>query len=202
MACYGGDNAEARGHAARGTAAAEAAGSGAHRAFASHTAAEVAAGDDLPVAVPLLAEAARDADRVGARLPAGLATTALVAALTRLGRGTEALDLVEPLLERWLRLATWPQLWTTLRILAELLAEHDRPEPAALLLAAADRAPSAPAVTGEDADRYTRLAAAARARVGPRALERIDALAAVLPRAQVVDRARAAVGELQGRRRP
>lgn len=196
-ACYDGDLVEARRHAAAGLAAAEAAGADAYRAFASYTAAEIAAADDLTAAVPLLAEAARDADGVRARFPAGLATTALVAALTRLGRGREALDLVGPLLDRWLRLATWPQLWTTLRILAELLDEHERPETAALLLAAADTAPSAPAVTGEDVDRYGRLSASVRGRVGSRALEKIDALAAVLSRAQVVERARAAVDELR-----
>ncbi|HYH32155.1 MAG TPA: BTAD domain-containing putative transcriptional regulator [Pseudonocardia sp.] len=196
VACYGGEGSAARRHLADAEAAAEAAGSDAYRSFTAYAAAEVTAAEDLPAAVPLLVAAARDAGRVGAEFPAGLATTALVAALTRLGRGIEARDLVGPLLDRWLRLGTWPQLWTTLRIVAELLVRHDRPEPAVLLLAAADRAPTAPAVTGEDRERCARLIATARARVGPRALDELDALAAVLPRAQVVDRARAAVSDL------
>lgn len=197
VASYRGDRAGTDRHLAAAEAAAEAACSDAYRSFVGYTGAEVTAADDLHAAVPLLATAAREADRVGAEFPAGLATTALVAALTRLGRGTEARDLVGPLLDRWLRLATWPQLWTTVRILAELFAQHDRPEHAALLLAAADRAPTAPAVTGEDVERYARLTARVRSRVGPRALTRVDALAAMLPRAQVVDRARAAVAELR-----
>ncbi|MQA16969.1 MAG: hypothetical protein GEV09_23400 [Pseudonocardiaceae bacterium] len=197
VACYGGDVPGARRHAALATAAAEAAGSDAYRSFACYVDAEVAAADDPSTAVPLLREAARDADRAGASFAGGLATTALVAALTRLGRGAEALDVVGPLLERWLRLAVWPQLWTTLRILAELLADNDLPETAALLLAAADHAPSAPAVTGDDAERYRRLTRTLPDRVGARSHEQIAALAVMLPRAQVVDRAQAVVSELR-----
>jgi hypothetical protein len=101
-----------------------------------------------------------------------------------------------PLLERWLRLAAWPQLWTTLRVLAELLARNDRPEEAVLLLVAADRAPSAPAVAGTHAVHYTRLADTLRGQVSSQAHEKIAALAGLLPRTAVVDRARAAVADL------
>ncbi|HSJ60177.1 MAG TPA: hypothetical protein VK895_03025 [Jiangellaceae bacterium] len=101
-----------------------------------------------------------------------------------------------PLLERWLRLAAWPQLWTTLRILAELLARNDRTEEAALLLAAADRAPSAPAIAGTDIERYAQLDHEIRRRVDPQAFEKIATLAAFLPRTAVVDRARAGVAGL------
>lgn len=64
-------------------------------------------------------------------------------------------------------------------------------------LAAADRAPSAPAVTGDDVERYQRLARTLGDRVDAEAHERSVALAAMLPRAQIVDRARAAVSELR-----
>lgn len=202
LACYGGDLDAARAHAGTMTALAEAAGADAELSFAAYVAAEVAAAADPAAAIPLLADAARHADRVGNAFSAGLATVAQVAALTRLGRGGAALDLLGPLVERWLRLAVWPQLWTTLRILAELLAASDRPETAALLLAAADQAPSAPRVTGADAERYRGLTATLRARIGAAAHDRIAALAAVLPRAQVVERARAAVDEQRAARRP
>ncbi|MDN5856346.1 MAG: hypothetical protein L0K86_26590, partial [Actinomycetia bacterium] len=197
LACYDGDLDAARGHAATMSALAEAAGADAELSFARYVAAEVAAVTDPVAALPLLAVVARDADRVGNAFTAGLADVAQVAGLTRLGRTAEALALFGPLLQRWLRLAIWPQQWTTLRILAELLAANDWPETAALLLAAAGHAPSAPAVTGADADRYRALAGALRERVGPDAHDRIKALAAVLPRAQVVDRALAAVDDLR-----
>lgn len=199
IACYDGSLPAARRHADRATAVAEAAGTAAGLAFARYVAGEVTAGADLAAAVPLLAAAARDADRAGVGFTAGLADTARLAALTRLDRTEEALDLLAPLLERWLRLAAWPQLWTTLRTLAELLARNHRPEPAALLLAAADRAPSAPAVAGTHAGRYARLAGTLQREISPPAYEKITVLAGLLPRAAVVDRARAALDDLRGR---
>ncbi|GAA4430089.1 BTAD domain-containing putative transcriptional regulator [Georgenia halophila] len=191
VAHYGGDRSGAQELTARALSAGEIAGAVAHRGYARYAAAEVVSGEDLAAAVPLLAAATQDADAVGARFVGGLANTARLAALIRLGRRDEAFAVVRPLLDRWLRLAVWPQLWTTLRIFAELLA-RDRPELAMLLLAAADHAPSAPAVTGADVVRYAELTATLRARIDPAAFGRITELAAMLPRTQVVDRARAA----------
>lgn len=65
-----------------------------------------------------------------------------------------------------------------------------------LLLAASQHAPSAPGVAGRDVERYQQLVEDLRARIGPAVAERIADLAAGMPRAQVVDRARAAVAEL------
>ncbi|GEL17963.1 hypothetical protein [Pseudonocardia asaccharolytica] len=121
----------------------------------------------------------------------GYATLALIACW----RGDVA-DVAGPLLERWLRLAAWPQLWTSLRVLAELFAARGRDETAALLLAAAAQVPSAPAVTGADAKRYRRLHDVLQDRVGPQVHGGISELAALLPRSHVVDRARVAVAEL------
>ncbi len=197
IACYDGELGEARTHAARAIATAEATGGKTALAFARYAAAEVAAAEDLATAVPLLTSAAGEADQAGFDFTAGLVSTALLAALTRLDRTAEALDVLGPLLERWLRLAAWPQLWTTLRILAELLARNGLPEEAALLLVAADRAPSAPAVAGTHAVRYTRLAEALREQVSSHAHEKIAILADLLPRTAVVDRARAVVADLR-----
>jgi hypothetical protein len=196
LATYQGEVSEARQHAARAMAMAEASGSLPCIAFARYATAEGVAAADYATGVPLLETAVREVDRAGAEFSAGLAATALAAALTRLDRTAEGLDVVGPLLERWLRLAAWPQLWTTMRILAELLARNDRPEEAALLLAAADRAPSAPAIAGTDIDRYARLDHELRQRVDRQAYENIATLAAFLPRTAVVDRARAAVAAL------
>jgi len=196
LAAYEGEVSEARQHAARAMAMAEASGSPPCIAFARYAAAEAVAVADYAMGVPLLETAVQDVDRAGAEFSAGLAATALATALIRLDRTAEALDVVGPLLERWLRLAAWPQLWTTMRLLAELLARNDRPEEAALLLAAADRAPSAPAIAGTDIDRYARLDHELRQRIDAQAYEKIATLAAFLPRTAVVDRARAAVAAL------
>jgi len=90
-----------------------------------------------------------------------VARIALLSALTRLDRHSEALDLAGPLLHDELRTGSWPQLWTTLRILAELLVALDRDDTAALLLAAACAAPAAPALRGDDVERYRALEAPA-----------------------------------------
>ena len=196
--CYGGRRGQSRRHAARAVAAAEG-GSPGHRAFACYVAAEVAAAIDPAGAIPQLRSAARDAERVGAEFECGLADTALLAALTRLGHRSEALDIALPLLDRWLRLGTWPQLWTTVRIVAELLATLDDPATAALLLAAADHAPSAPAPSGGDVARYGELASALHERLTPSVREEVSATAEMLPRARVVERARLAAGAVLAR---
>ncbi|MPV36216.1 ATP-binding protein [Georgenia subflava] len=195
IAHYDGDTPAARDLAALALSTAEAAGAVAYRGFARYATAEVVSGEDRSAAVPLFVAAARDAYLVGAQYVGGLANIALLAVLTRSQRRAEALGVVGPLLDRWFRLGAWPQQWTTLRIFAELLAE-DRPESAALLLTAADAASSAPAVTGADARRYAKLGADLRAELGTSVFGRITELGSILPRAQVVDRARVTAGEL------
>ena len=120
-----------------------------------------------------------------------MARIALASALTRLGRNSEAVALFPPLLDQAYRDGNWPQLWTALRILAELLVSLDRHETAAVLLAAARQSPSAPALSGPDIDRYQRLEELISQHTGTRVLGQITDLARALPRAQVVDRARA-----------
>lgn len=197
IATYAGDFKEAQQQVRMATACADAAGTELHRSFVRYVAAELAATSDIRSAVPLLNEAVAEADRAGAEFTAGLASTALVAALTRLGRRTDAATRFATLLPHWLRLAAWPQLWTTLRLAAELLAAAGRHEAAALPLAAADGAPGAPAVTGDDVDRYARLRATLRAQLGQQRYDEILTMAVMLPRAGVVDRTLSAVTDLQ-----
>jgi hypothetical protein len=104
--------------------------------------------------------------------------------------------LFPPLLDQAYRDGNWPQLWTALRILAELLVSLDRHETAAVLLAAARQSPSAPALSGPDIDRYQRLEELISQHTGTRVLGQITDLARALPRAQVVDRARATLALL------
>ncbi len=62
-----------------------------------------------------------------------------------------------------------------------------------MLLAAARESTSAPAVSGEDVERYRQLQEQISQKTGPDVLDQITALARALPRAQVVDRALAGV---------
>jgi len=201
MACFGGDHQAAQRHAARARLAAAASGSGACRAFASYAAGETVLLEDQQAAIGLLRAAADEAAATGADHVVMVALIALVAALTRLQRHDEALAVFPALLEQARRNGDWPYAWTALRIGAELLAASGQQETAALLLAAARHAPSAPALTGADVARYRELEQDLERQLsaasGPGALDQVDTLARTLPRAQVLDRA---LGALAARR--
>jgi predicted ATPase/DNA-binding SARP family transcriptional activator len=199
-ACYrGGDLAAARRHAARARVAAGVAGASSCEAFAAYASGEIALLEDVEAALPLLYAAADEAGRCGAEQVLAVVRISLVSALTRSGHHHGALEVFPPLLHDLLRMSDWPQLWTALRILAELLVALDRPETAALLLAAADTAPSAPALAGADVERYRQLAEHIRECIGSDVVDRIGVLARPLPRAHVVGRALAAADDLRGR---
>ncbi|GAA2568724.1 BTAD domain-containing putative transcriptional regulator [Pseudonocardia hydrocarbonoxydans] len=195
LAGYAADLSTARDHAAHSRAGAEATGAVNTRAFAAYATGETLLLEDAEAAVPVLAAAIARAGRGAAHVSA-VARIALLSALTRLDRHSEALDLAGPLLHDELRTGSWPQLWTTLRILAELLVALDRDDTAALLLAAACAAPAAPALRGDDVERYRALEAGIGGRLGPAVVGRIRALAPLLPRVEVVDRALRALDEV------
>jgi predicted ATPase/DNA-binding SARP family transcriptional activator len=193
MACYSGDPQAAQRHAAQARLAAAASGSGAIRAFVSYAAGETALLENQQAAIGLLRAAADEAAAIGAEQVVTVALIALVSALTRLKRHDQALAVFPSLLEQARRNGDWPYLWTALRIGAELLAASGQPETAALLLAAARHAPSAPALTGADVVRYHDLEQDLERQLsqqsGPGALGQIGALARTLPRTQVLDHA-------------
>lgn len=91
------------------------------------------------------------------------------------------------LLHQLRRRGGWPQLWTSLRILAELLEAAGRPHDAALLLAAASADPSAPRITGDDIPRYRELQRRIAGQIGTDAHQQLADQAALLPRAQILD---------------
>jgi tetratricopeptide (TPR) repeat protein len=196
LSCYGGDLNAAREHAAQALIAAEAAGASGYQAFATYAAGEVALLQNPQTGVALLRAAAAEAGSTGATQVVPVARIALASALTRLGHKREALALFPPLLHQARREGNWPQLWTALRILAELLVSLDRHETAAVLLAAARESTSAPAVSGKDVERYRQLQEQISQKTGSDVLDQITALARALPRAQVVDRALAALDDL------
>ncbi len=196
LSCYTSDHAAAREHAASARIAAEVAGASGCRAFAAYAAGEVALLDNLEDGARLLRAAASEAEATHATQVITVARIALASALTRLGCDSEALAIFPPLLDQAYRDGNWPQLWTALRILAELLVRLDRHETAALLLAAARESPSAPALSGSDIDRYQRLEELISQHTGISVLGQITELARALPRAHVIDRARAAIDTL------
>jgi predicted ATPase len=198
LACYHADLQAATEHAARARIAAEAAGASGYQAFATYAAGEVALLQNPQTGIELLCAAAAQASRTGATQVVPVARIALASALTRHGRHREALAVFRPLLQQARRDGNWPQLWTALRILAELLVSLDHHQTAAVLLAAAGESASAPAITGQDVERYHRLGELITDKTGHDVLDRITTLARALPRAQVADRALAAINDLTG----
>jgi pentatricopeptide repeat protein len=149
--------------------------------------------EDPAAAVEILELAVSQAEAGRTAQVTEVARIALVSALVRLGRHDEALRVFPDLLHQLRRRGGWPQLWTSLRILAELLEALGRPQDAALLLAAASTDPSAPPVTGDDGPRYRDLQRRIVGQIGTDAHQRLADQAALLPRVQVLDQALAAL---------
>ena len=90
----------------------------------------------------------------GATFLTGVAAVGLVALHGTTGRVAEALHGYRDVVDYFARTGNWPHLWPALRNLADLLRRIGDPDPAAVLDAAADHAPDAPAVgRGEPATR-------------------------------------------------
>ncbi len=200
LGCFGSDPAAAPGHAERALAAARRAGP--VGAFATYAMAEVRLLEDPAAAVELLDTAVAQAEAARTAQIAEVARIALVSALVRLGRHDQAGRVFPDLLEQLRRRGGWPQLWTCLRILAELLAACHRPRDAAFLLAAARPDPAAPPPTGDDVARYRDLEARLLADLGAAEQRRVADQAVVSTRAEVLTRAVAALADLGGELRP
>lgn len=82
----------------------------------------------------------------GATFLVGVATVGLVAVRAHAGRARDALVGYREVIDYFASTGNWPHLWVTLRNLAALLQRLGDDEPAALIEAAADQAPDAPAV--------------------------------------------------------
>ena len=171
-----------------------AADSNTYLAFTEYVEAEIllARGDVEAAAVSLTAASERAWD-ARAGFVWGIASTVLAAVLVRHRPPAQARDHLPVLVERWRRSATWPQLWTTLRLVAEHLAATGQPETALLILEAADHDASAPLLVGDDADRDAALRNELADRVGDATASGIAAGASMIERVAVVDRALDAV---------
>jgi predicted ATPase/DNA-binding SARP family transcriptional activator len=175
----------------------EAANAEAARAFALYACGEVEARHDPARGASAFREAAAEADRIGAAHISQVSRLALFAVLVRQGHHEEALGLAVPLLQDVRRAGAWPQVWTTLRIAAELLAAHGRREDSVFLLSAAEAAPTSPPLIGEDVGRYALLSEVLGRHLDGDVIARIRDLAAGMPRSQVVDRARTLLAHLR-----
>jgi len=191
LACFRSDQRTGRRHAEQALAAARDAGP--IGAFATYAMGEVRLLEEPAAAVEILELAVSQAEAGRTAQIAEVARIALVSALVRLGRHDEALQVFPDLLHQLRRRGGWPQLWTSLRILAELLEASGRPQDAALLLASASVAPSAPPLTGDDVPRYRELQRRIAGQIGTDADRRLADQAALLSRVQILDRALAAL---------
>ncbi|MEU4564475.1 BTAD domain-containing putative transcriptional regulator [Actinoplanes sp. NPDC023936] len=96
-------------------------------------------------------------DRVNQVYGGNVARVARAAVLIRLGRYEEAVTACRETIVAVRNVNMTAQVWTMVRLIAELLAALGDPEAAAALVAAADADPFAPAVMGPDRERLARL---------------------------------------------
>jgi predicted ATPase/DNA-binding SARP family transcriptional activator len=125
--------------------------------FVAYTQGELAAATDPESALRCFDQAYRQCDKRGHTSNRAIAAIGRAAVLIRLGRHPEAVVECRRLIGELQRMGLWPQLWIVLRLTAELLVALGDPEPAAMLLAAADADPLAPAVLRVDRERHTAL---------------------------------------------
>lgn len=194
LACYADDLDAAREHVSVALAAGPS-GPEPFHAFARYAAGEVEARRDPVHAIELLRGAAAQADRVGAHQVSKVARVALLALLIRGGEHRDAITLARGLLTDLSRWGAWAQLWTTVRILAELAA-LDRPADAVLLLGAARTAPAAPPLVGADIARYAELDDRLIESLGTGVVHRIQSLTPSLSDREIVRRAQRLLDEL------
>lgn len=191
VTAYAGNSDRSREHAVAASALADAAGAGAYRAIAAYVAGERVVQDDPSAAIPPFRRAVELAAAVDAPFVWGIASTSLASALVRVGQVEEAAHLMAGVLRHWRQARSWPQLWTAVRLTAELLGGNDD-ETALLLLDAAEHGQGATPVAGRDRERHGRIRERAEASLDETARLRVRALAASLTPAQVVERAIAA----------
>jgi predicted ATPase/tetratricopeptide (TPR) repeat protein len=187
--CYANDVSRARSVADEHRAIADTLGSDTYLAFADYALAEIdLAMGSVDAAAQRLSESADRAWKTRARFVWGIASTVLARVVVRHRPPSEARQHLPTLIERWRRTATWPQLWTTLRLGAEHLAGTDDPRTALLILEAADRDAAAPSPSDEDNAVYRDMRDRIRQQIGEAAATGIAGAAAVVDRIDVVQR--------------
>ena len=118
----------------------------------------------------------------------GVAQVSLVSLLVDGGDIAAAAESYLELIDRWLRTATWPQLWTTLRNVAEIPGEFDD-ETRLTILAAADHDPQAPVLDDEAVAAQDELIGQCRYSLGDERADAVAGAARRTPRAEIAQRA-------------
>ncbi|WP_165968738.1 AfsR/SARP family transcriptional regulator [Arthrobacter crusticola] len=156
------------------------------RSFAAFVDGEVALVDDPDRAAAALEQAVVIARSVKAGYVEGVAMVSLLSGAMRRRDYQRAVDAFPAVIEHWQRSGMWVQQWTTLRLLAEFLADLDQPRPAVVLLSAADSAAEASVVGGPEAgrakERWERLVR----RLGPEDTARCVAMGSSMARSDVI----------------
>ena len=123
---------------------------------------ELLAGTDPERALSYYDESLRRTEAAGFDYTTNIARVARAAVLIRMGRRDQAIEACRRTIRQVRAAGMTAQLWTILRLTAELLGDLGDATAAALIVAAADSDPYAPAVMGPDRERLARLRAGAR----------------------------------------
>ena len=126
------------------------------------------AGEDPAGAADALAECVDVSDQVGNQWTAGVSRHALLRAQATLSDRGPVLDRARDLLQHWLDVGDWAQIWTTLQLIAALLAERGRDVDALTVEAALVRAGLGDGFYHDPlSQQHAAAVAAARERVSP-----------------------------------
>jgi hypothetical protein len=166
IAAYAGQDASAADYEAETVGLAERMGSPTARGWAAYAAGERRAEIGDPDAAHFLERAVAFAEEVDAAFLAGVARHTLLTTAARVGDPAEALARFGPLLDTWLGLGAWTQLWIAVRALAEALSRLGHHRDAAVLLGAMRASPRATTAYGADSARVRAIADAAASALG------------------------------------
>ncbi|QYN38637.1 hypothetical protein K1T35_16315 [Pseudonocardia sp. DSM 110487] len=179
ITAYAGQDPLAAAYETETTALAERMGSSVARGWAAYAAGERRAEIGDPDAAPFLERAVVLAEEVDAAFLAGVARHTLLTTAARVGDPAEALARFGPLLDIWLGMGSWTQLWIAVRAIAEALSRLGHHRDAAVLLGAMRASPRATTAYGADSTRVRTVVDAAAAALGPE-FERLVAHGAAL----------------------
>lgn len=125
--------------------------------FVAYSRAEVVAVVDPELALEYLSTASRQAAAAKATFAQRLTDVSQLVLLIGAEHLQDAAQLALRLVPELIRAGTYPQAWTAMRHIADLLGQLDAPELALLVLDSAETAASAPAVVGEAIEAEQRL---------------------------------------------
>jgi tetratricopeptide (TPR) repeat protein len=141
-----------------------------------------------PAARELLERAVALATEHECWFTAGVTQVTLVSLLVEDGDVVAAAESYIELIDRWLRAATWPQLWTTLRNVADIPGEFDD-ETRLAILAAADHDAQAPVLDDDATALQDGLIDECRDRLGDERADAVVSSVRRMPRGEIAQRA-------------